>query len=46
MLQEEDSATLKINPIKIIELEEKSDLTKLGELEKTFKEVFNNINEN
>ena len=46
LLQEEDSAALKINPIKIIELEEKSDLTKLGELEKTFKEVFNNINEN
>ena len=38
LLQEEDSAALKINPIKIIELEEKSDLTKLGELEKTFKE--------
>ena len=31
---EEDSVALKINPIKIIELEEKSDLTKLGELEK------------
>ena len=46
MLQEVDSSALKINPIKIIELEEKSDLTKLGELEKTFKEVFNNINEN
>ena len=44
--KKEDSAALKINPIKIIELEEKSDLTKLGELEKTFKEVFNNINEN
>ena len=46
LLQEVDSAALKINPIKIIELEEKSDLTKLGELENTFKEVFNNINEN
>ena len=44
--EEEDSVALKINPIKIIELEEKSDLTKLGELEKTFKVVFNNINEN
>jgi hypothetical protein len=44
--EEEDSVALKINPIKIIQLEEKSDLTKLGELEKTFKEVFNNINEN
>jgi len=46
LLQKEDSTALKINPIKIIELEEKSDLTKLGELENTFKEVFNNINEN
>ena len=46
LLKEEDSAALKINPIKIIELEEKSDLTKLGELENIFKEVFNNINEN
>jgi len=46
LFKKEDSAALKINPIKIIELEEKSDLTKLGELEKTFKEVFNNINEN
>jgi len=44
--EEEDSTVLKINPIKIIELEEKSDLTKLGELEETFKEVFNNISEN
>ena len=43
---EEDSFALKINPIKIIELEEKSDLTELGELKKTFQEVFNNINEN
>ena len=46
LLQEEDLVELKINPIKIIELDEKSDLTKLGELEKTFKEVFNNLNEN
>lgn len=46
LLHEEDSTALKINPIKIIELEEKSDLTELGELENTFKEVFNNINEN
>ena len=46
LLHEEDSVALKIKPIKIIELEEKSDLTKLGELENTFKEVFNNINEN
>ena len=38
----EDSAALKIYPIKIIELEEKYDLTKLGELGETFKEVFNN----
>ncbi len=41
--QENDSSALKIKPIKIIELEEKNDLTKLGELEETFKEVFNNI---
>ena len=46
LLHEEDSAALKINPIKIIELEEKSDLTELVELENTFKEVFNNLNEN
>lgn len=46
LLHEEDSVALKINPIKIIELEEKSDLTELVELENTFKEVFNNLNEN
>ena len=46
LLHEEDSAALKINPIKIIELEEKSDLTELVEFENTFKEVFNNLNEN
>jgi len=46
LLHEEDSVALKINPIKIIELEEKSDLTELIELENTFKEVFNNLNEN
>ena len=41
-----DSIALKVNPIKIIELEEKTDLTKLGELKETFKEVLNSTKTN
>ena len=44
--QENDSFALKIDPIKIIELEEKTDLTKLGELAETFKDVLNNTGNN
>ena len=39
--QESDSVTLKINPIKIIELEEKTDYTKLYEIIETFEDVAN-----
>ena len=43
---ENDSIALKVNPIKIIELEEKTDLTKLGELKDTFKEILNSTKTN
>ena len=43
---ENDSIAIKVNPIKIIELEEKTDLTKLGELKDTFKEILNSTKTN
>ena len=43
---ENDSIAIKVNQIKIIELEEKTDLTKLGELKDTFKEILNSTETN
>ncbi len=44
--EESESTKLKIDPVKIIELEQKNDLTNLGELEETFKKEFNNTENN
>ncbi len=44
-LLNQESNSIKIEPIKIIELEEKKDITKLGELEDTFKDIFINTND-
>ena len=43
---EKDSIDLKVNPIQIIELEEKTSLTKFGELKDTFKEIFSSTKKN